>query len=207
MNWETFYLICFVTGFLLSLISFLGAVHVHAPHVHVPHLHLGHLHVGHAPHAASGSGRGGASPINFPTVTAFLAWFGGTGYLLTRYSSIWFVLALLLAGAAGTFGAAVVFWFLVKVLLAHEHDLEASDYDMIGVLGRISSGIRAGGTGELIYSQEGVRRCCGARSETGAPIVKGIEVVVTRYERGIAYVRPWEEMAGLETDQAGTAGS
>ena len=49
--------------------------------------------------------------------------------------------------------------------------------------------IRAGGTGELIYSQEGTRRVAGARSEDGAAIPKGAEVVVTRYEKGIAYVR------------------
>jgi len=52
----------------------------------------------------------------------------------------------------------------------------------------------------LIYSQEGTRRVAGARAETGAAIPKGTEVVVTRYEKGIAYVRPWEELAGeLET--------
>jgi hypothetical protein len=37
---------------------------------------------------------------------------------------------------------------------------------MIGVLGKVASPIRANGTGEIIFSQEGVRRCCGARSET-----------------------------------------
>ena len=37
------------------------------------------------------------------------------------------------------------------------------------------------------------RRVCGARSEDGSAIAKGTEVVVTRYEKGIAYVRPWEE--------------
>ena len=26
--------------------------------------------------------------LNFGTITAFLAWFGGTGYLLTQYSSL-----------------------------------------------------------------------------------------------------------------------
>ncbi len=66
---------------------------------------------------------------------------------------------------------------------------------MVGVLGRLSIPIRAGGTGELIYSQEGTRRVAGARSEDGAAIPKGAEVVVTRYEKGIAYVRPWEELA------------
>jgi hypothetical protein len=64
---------------------------------------------------------------------------------------------------------------------------------MIGVLGKLSIPIREGGTGELIYSQEGTRRVAGARSENGAPIPKGSEVIVTRYEKGIAYVRPWED--------------
>ena len=33
-----------------------------------------------------------------------------------------------------------------------------------------------------------------ARAETGAAIPKGVEVIVTRYEKGIAYVRPWDEL-------------
>ena len=40
-----------------------------------------------------------------------------------------------------------------------------------------------------------MRRAASVRSEDGQPIAKGIEVVVTRYERGIAYVRTWEEMS------------
>jgi hypothetical protein len=46
----------------------------------------------------------------------------------------------------------------------------------------------------MIFSQAGTRRAAPARSEDGVAIAKGIEVVVTRYERGIAYVRPWEEL-------------
>ncbi len=60
--------------------------------------------------------------------------------------------------------------------------------------------IREGGTGELIYSQAGTRRVCGARSEDGSAILRGTEVVVTRYERGIAYVRPWSEIAGEDVE-------
>jgi hypothetical protein len=67
---------------------------------------------------------------------------------------------------------------------------------MVGVLGRMSIPIRPGGTGELIYSQEGTRHVTGARSEDGIGIGKGAEVMVTRYEKGIAYVRPWEDPAG-----------
>jgi len=79
---------------------------------------------------------------------------------------------------------------------ADEESLDPADYEMTGVLGRLSIPIRPGGTGELIYSQEGTRRVTGARSEDGEAIPRGSEVMVTRYEKGIAYVRPWEDPAG-----------
>jgi hypothetical protein len=90
-----------------------------------------------------------------------------------------------------------VFWFLAKVLMSREQALDPADYDMVGVLGKLSMAIRPGGTGELIYTQGGTRRVTGARAETGAAIPKGVEVVVTRYEKGIAYVRPWDELTGV----------
>ena len=40
------------------------------------------------------------------------------------------------------------------------------------------------------------RHVTGARAENGAAIAKGVEVMVTRYEKGIAYVRPWDELSG-----------
>ena len=105
-------------------------------------------------------------------------------------------MALGVATLSGIGGASVVFWFLAKVLMAREAQLDPADYDMTGVLGKLSLPIRPGGTGELIYSQEGTRRVTAARSEDGRPIPKGSEVMVTRYDRGIAYVRPWEEALG-----------
>ena len=95
---------------------------------------------------------------------------------------------------AGLFGAGLVFLFLTRVLISHEENMDAADYEMVGVLGRISMPIRENGTGEIIYSQAGTRRTCGARSENGSAIEKGAEIVVTRYEKGIAYVQLWEEM-------------
>jgi len=191
MSWEMFYFFCFSVGFLCSLVSFLaGATHLHLPHG--MHGHAGHAAPGHATHGKASS----QSPINFGTVAAFLAWFGGVGYLLSRYSNIWALLALALALLSGLAGAAAVFWFLFKVLLKHDRDLDPADYEMVGVLGRLSSTVHEDGTGEMIFSQEGVRRAASARSEDGRPIAKGVEVVVTRYERGIAYVRPWDELEG-----------
>jgi hypothetical protein len=77
--------------------------------------------------------------------------------------------------------------------MADEVPLDPADYDMIGVLGRTTISIRPGGTGELVFTQGGTRHAAGARSEDGAAIPKGTEVIVTRYEKGIAYVRSFED--------------
>ncbi len=191
MTWEGFYLFCFLFGFIFSLVSFFAGV----GHLHLPHGL--HAHTLHGPGAGSQN-----APVNLGTIAAFLAWFGGTGYLLTRYSNIWALLALGVAIVSGLGGAAAVFWFLFKVLLAHERDLDPADYDMIGVLGHVTSTLRAGGTGEMIFSQNGVRRATSIRSENGQPIAKGVEVVVTRYDKGIAYVRPWEEISEVRTQSS-----
>jgi hypothetical protein len=166
---------------------------------------------GHAPVAQGGGAvrgsamrGGGVSPLNPPSIAAFLAWFGGTGYLLTRFSAIWVGFGLILSVLAGVTGGGIIFLFLSKFLLADEEYLDPADFEMVGVLGKLSMPIREGGTGELIYSQMGTRRVCGARSDDGSSMAKGMEVVVTRYEKGIAYVRLWSEMSG-ETDEAATS--
>jgi len=197
MTWTDFYLVCFLLGLILSAASFLlGHAHVHFPHHDGGHVHFGDGH-GHA--HGNGEKGSGMSFFNFGTGAAFLAWFGGAGFLVTRYSSLWVWLGLGIAVLSGLAGAAVVFWFVAKVLIASERDLDPADYDPIGALGRLSSVIRAGGTGEMIYSQQGSRRSIAARSEEGVAIPKGTEVVNTRYEKGIAYVRRWDELA--ETEQ------
>jgi membrane protein implicated in regulation of membrane protease activity len=186
MSWADFYLTCFLVGFGLSLVAMLaGSAHLHLPHVHHG-VHLPHLHGSDLPW------------FNFGTLAAFLAWFGGTGYLLQHYYSVWFVVTLTVSILSGIGASAVVFWFLAKVLMRREAALDPADYDMVGVLGKLSNSIRQGGTGELIYSQEGTRHVTGARSDDGAPIPKGSEVIVTRYEKGIAYVRPWEDPTEAE---------
>jgi membrane protein implicated in regulation of membrane protease activity len=200
MTWATFYLVCFLVGFALSALSFLlGSLNIHV-HGHV-HLDIGHGHAA-AGHAAGGAHAHGsqsadASWFNFGTITAFLAWFGGTGFLLTSYSGLTLGIVVALAVTAGTTGAYIMFWFIAKFLAKHDRALDARDFDMIGVLGKLSMPIREGGTGEIVFSQEGTRRCAGARSEDGSAIDKRTEVIVTRYEKGIAYVRRWDEQLNL----------
>src|SRR5215472_10339574 len=86
----TFYLVCFLAGLMLSIVSLLGGMghfggHVHIPHA--PHVHLPHAPHAHIPHGASGvRGAGSGSTVpwwNAFSVMVFLCWFGAAGYLLT----------------------------------------------------------------------------------------------------------------------------
>jgi membrane protein implicated in regulation of membrane protease activity len=204
MNWTDFYLLCFLFGFFFSLASVLSGhlhldVHGHGHHVGGGH-HAGHGHAshGHAGHGGHDGGRTELSAFNMGTVAAFLAWFGGTGYLATHYYRVWFLTGLALSISSGLIGASIVFWFVSKVLMRNTEDLDPAAFDMVGVLGTVTGSVRSGGTGEIIFSQNGQRRSAPVRSEDGVAIPKGVEVVVTQYHDGIAYVRRWDELNRLE---------
>lgn len=205
MNWPNIFLFCFAVGALWSLASLLlggmhlghsahGHLHVHA-HGHGVHAH-GRAHA-HAVQDATPSWIG--SMVNPSCAAVYLAWFGGVGYLLTRHSGLAFWLDLLIAIAVGLTGAWLLAGFL-RFLQSREMPLDPADYEMTGVLGHVSSAIRPGGVGEMIFVRDGARVPVAARSDTGQEIPRGEEVVVTRYDRGIAFVRTWEAMT--QTDQA-----
>ena len=195
-DWETIYLTCFGVGLVLSLLAFFsGFGHLHFGHIR---LHAGH-HVGGVHHGAglrAGANRAAhMSPLNGFTIVAFLCWFGGTGYLLHHGSPFSNALVLLFSVVSGLAGAAVVFWFLSRVLLAKEKTLEPEDTDIVGVVGKLSGGIPSGGVGEMLYSQNGARWSAVVRSEDGSVIERGAEVIVMRRAKGVAYVRRWDEFA------------
>ena len=124
MNWETFYLVCFLAGLMLSFISLLGGMGHFGGHVHVPHVHV--PHVGHVPHGVVGfscreqwwvSDGGGADVPwwNAFSIMIFLCWFGAAGYLLTKYGSFVAGIVVVLAVICGLAGGAIIFMFLTKV--------------------------------------------------------------------------------------------
>jgi membrane protein implicated in regulation of membrane protease activity len=186
---DSFYLSCFSVGLVLSLISVVGGF---------AHLHIGRFHIGHTARAHTRGASHGLSAVNGFTITAFLCWFGGAGYLLHHFSIFVAPLVLLLAVLCGIAGAALLWAVLFKVLLPRERILTLEDTEMTGVLAQVSDTIReSNGIGEIIFSQTGARRAAAARSEDGGAIQRGTEVVVIRYERGIAYVRRWDDLNGL----------
>jgi membrane protein implicated in regulation of membrane protease activity len=182
-GWETFYLVCFALGLSFTVLSFLGMS---------SHLHF-HVHAhSHGVHGAKGS----VSVVNGFTLAAFLCWFGGCGYLLERYANFAMSLVLGFSTMTGIVGAAILFWFMARVLLPHERELTAADTEVVGVLGKVTGTIREDGAGEIQFSQNGARRFAVARSEAGVAIPRDVEVVVMRYEQGVAWVRLWDEVAG-----------
>ncbi len=228
---ESIYLLLFIVSLGFTLASFAmgvigvhlpGAGHGHGDGVH-PHLSHGHGHRvadfhahggptganGHvvhgsaAEHTAAHESGDGISPFNLSTILAFLTWFSGAGYLLTAYSSVGVLVALLVASLIGLVGASIVFFFLVRILLRGQTPiLRDEDYRLEGTLGRLSVGIRGGRTGEVVFSKAGTRRVASARSADGEDIPQGAEVVVVYQEGGIAYVRRFEELLAEEPSAA-----
>ena len=175
----TLFVVCFIAGLGLSVLSFVSGMH-HGHHLHLPKF-IRHAGV-----------KRGTSMINAAAATAFLTWFGGGGLLLERLTP--FVLPLIYGGAAviGVSGAALINR-VIGALARREWTAES--LSMIGVIARTVVPIRAGdGTGEIVFTHAGTRRVAGARSESQRAIPKGTEVIVTRYERGIAYVSTWDEL-------------
>jgi hypothetical protein len=219
---EGVFVFCFVFGAAVSLISFaMGAFGGgHGGHGDAHGLHGGHagghgaigdsvhgVHTagdghavadgGHGDHAALHDGHTGEpSPFNLTTITAFMAFFGGTGWVLYSSMGLGAAVALFLATVVGVAGGAVVFWFLVKVLVAGQTFMDPSESQMEGTIARVTMPMQDGGIGEIVFSREGTRRSEGARSATGVPIARGTEVVIVRYEGGLAYVEPWTTYAG-----------
>ena len=211
MTWDNFFLVCFVIGFAWSMVSLLlGGFHLHLPRFLVHGVHSGSHLAGHAGGAAVKIGSVGNAPaasttndrllgtlsgfLNPSVIAIFLAWFGGAGYLLTRHALLAFWLIVLLSVGAGLAGASLIA-YLLFYLQSKERPMDPADYEMVGVLGQITSAVRQGGTGEMIFTRDGAKRCSPVRSANGAELARGKEVIVTRYEHGIAYVRTWEEMA------------
>jgi membrane protein implicated in regulation of membrane protease activity len=147
-----------------------------------------------------------SSLLNPSALSIFLAWFGGAGYLLTRGAVLTFWLVLGISAITGMAGALAIAW-VMRLVTRNEKPLDPADYEMAGVLGTVTALVRPGGVGEMVYVREGARRPVAVKAELNQPIAAGAEVVVTRFENGVAFVKTWtelEESTGLRGLQQGT---
>ncbi|MCS7001445.1 MAG: hypothetical protein NZ518_01215 [Dehalococcoidia bacterium] len=209
---------CFVFGVGFTIVAyFLGSLDLAGHDVG----HVGHAPVDAAlPHAGAaglptdgGHGvvatgkltapTGGPSPFNLQVIAAFITFFGGVGFALSLLGVVGGLIVVPLALLGGLVGGGIVFWFLAKVLYRAQTPLmRDADYDVTGAIARVTSGIRAGGVGEIVFERQGRQRVEGARDVQGRAIPAGVEVVILRYERGIAYVEPRDEFFGVDWPNA-----
>lgn len=186
---STLFLICFLVGLGVSAVSLFASF---------LHLHHGGHHF-HFHHAGSGGGGGllrsasefFGSLFNLAAITMFLAWFGGVGLLLEEMTRLAAAIVVVIAGGAGLTGATAIMR-VVQAMRRREHPLEP--IQLVGAVGRLTIPIREGGTGEIVYTVDGKRRCSGARADDRRAIARGTEVVITRYDKGIAYVCEFDRM-------------
>jgi membrane protein implicated in regulation of membrane protease activity len=218
----TMYVVCFLAGVALSALSFISGLHHfsffghhhvlgrgHAHHLFRGHAHQGHGHVQAQAHAhgqasaqANANAQGDApasasthtSSINLAAMTAFLAWFGGAGIVLQQMTHWVSGIVMVSSVLIGIAGGAVVNRF-TNTLAGDDQPLLPAV--RVGLPATVTSPIRAGGTGEIVYALGGTRQTSGARCEDGAAIGKGQTVVITRYEKGIAYVSTFEELSAI----------
>jgi hypothetical protein len=205
-----FFLFIFLFGLIFTIMSLLlGFAHgigAHTPHVGGHHVHIDvaghHAHVdvgGHHAHVDI-DGAEGPGLFNMPSMMAFLTWFGGMGYIFRASWGLSGYIAVPLALASGAVGAGIMFVLLARVLWPMmSKPLRTADFQLPGTPARVVSPIRAGGVGEIIYVKGGVRFTAGARSEDGEPIARGTEVVILRYERGLAYVKDVNSILSTDT--------
>src|SRR5256884_8350880 len=187
MAWCVFFLLSFVVGFSQRVLSSqAGTVNPPLPfRLHLPFHgghHAGGFHSGgHAHGASSAKGasthaHGHFSWFNASTMLAFLAWFGGTGYILTKYSNLVAMASLGLATLAGLVSGSMVLKVMVKLMHSNETQLNEADYRVEGSLCTVTMPIRANGIGEVVFLLGGVRRSAGARTDDGNFFLKGTEV-------------------------------
>jgi membrane-bound ClpP family serine protease len=177
MSMMTLFAICFFVGLVLTvLITFFG----------------GDFFEFHADTGAA-HGHGGPSFFNLSSLLASLTVFGGIGYMLNEVGMTSVLLILLIAIGAGLFVGWLFYLFYAKVIYKHDHSMKESDFDLNGLLGKLSVPINGKGTGEMMFVMQGTRRSISVRSEQGESIPKGAKVVILHMDKGVATVMKFNE--------------
>jgi membrane protein implicated in regulation of membrane protease activity len=201
----SFFVGCFAFGLLFTVATFLlgafGSTGSHGAHGLISGLTESHG-------SAHDQGHSGnhVSPFSLSTLSAFLTWFGGAGYLLTRYSPFATLAITLMALTFGVIGGAFFFIAIARFIVPRLTVMNPDDFRLEGAVARVTTRIQPGGIGEIVYALGGTRHANGARSESGQPIERGTQVVILRVEKGIAYVEPWatfastHQLPGIEPD-------
>jgi hypothetical protein len=143
--------------------------------------------------------------LNLYGLLTLLLLFGLLGYLVHNFTNVGPELSLILALLVGGGGALLVSSLLSSLFFNREVGILGAESSVLeGRLGTTSIAIRAGGIGEVVYSNiQGGRHSIGARSADGEAIPVDTDIVILGTKNGIASVQPWDRF--MSNARAGIA--
>lgn len=183
------------------------------------HAAAAHLHAGHAAQLSSGAAHTAQLPpaaahaqtsaapaarqslgaalegaLSVFGLLTFLLVFGLVGYLFHTLTSVVLAFVLLVAVVAGVVAAVAISTALNRLFV--ETALDPATSRLEGRLATVSSVLRPGSIGEIVYSSETAgRQSVSARSVDDLPIPVDTEVVILEYAHGVATVQSWDSFA------------
>jgi len=130
--------------------------------------------------------------FNAPVIGASCVAFGAIGYLITKYSQLDTIPALiiaLIAAAGGWIGMTVLMakWAFKGPIVDPHEELE----ELQGTLATVTRPITPTGFGEIRYTFRGESLHVPAKSISGDAILTNTDVVIEKIENGVADVELW----------------
>ena len=171
------YLGLFVFSAIFSLLAFIfGHDHGIEHDISVDHDH-------------DAGGAGMPSIFSTRVLSLFLLGFSGCG-LVTTYAWGWGPTASSLTGLGSGALLGAFAYFFMGIFYREQATSSAESEDYIGLEGRVSGAIPAGGTGEISLAVKEQLRTVFATSIDGKSIPEGRQVTVVKMSGGTATVRP-----------------
>lgn len=129
--------------------------------------------------------------MNLPALAALMVSFGAVGYLLVRNSGLSALTTGFVSGGSGVAG-----WIGMSLLMAKwalrvapsAHD-EAEEFQ--GHLALVVDAISSSSVGSIRYERNGEQHLAPARGLEEQDLPVGAEVVIDRFDEGVAVVEDW----------------
>ena len=132
--------------------------------------------------------------LNIQTVSAFLAGFGATGWLLSGYFDVP-SLAAAAGGIVGGMPMAGVVVLLTRTFLKQQISTSFTLEDLVGQQAIVTLAVAPNGVGRVQYSSAGGTHTASARSSVDTTIAAGQLVTIRRVVAGTLLVEPLEAVS------------
>lgn len=132
--------------------------------------------------------------LNPVLIFAFITILSACGYLLERFSSLYYLLILGIGAAAAFIVVALLNVFVLVPLSSAEESLVYTETDLKGRIGKVITPIPADGFGEVMIESTSGRIAKPATSFDKVEIPNGVDVLVVDVKNGVLQVAERNEL-------------